>query len=395
MLNEYALKCGKVRSGIRELFEIGMLKKKQFGEENVYDFSLGNPSVPPPKEVKEAFYDALETQSALALHGYTTAAGANDCRQAVADDLNERYGEQLGFNNFYMTCGATAALVSCIRAFVTDADSEVIVIAPYFPEYRVFVESCGAKLAVVSPDYENFQVNFTDFESKINANTRCIIINTPNNPTGAMYSEETLERMASILREKSAEFGHPIFLISDEPYRELVYEGRKAAFIPQFYENTVICYSYSKSLSMPGDRIGYVCVPSGVKDWEDVMAAVAGAARGAGYVCAPAIMQQVIKRCASVKPDTAIYEANRNFLYSELTKMGYECVRPDGAFYLFVKAPNGDSEELSRMAQDLNLLIVPADQFGCPGYLRVSYCVDKDMIARSLPAFRALMERCK
>ncbi|NMA93167.1 MAG: pyridoxal phosphate-dependent aminotransferase [Clostridiales bacterium] len=395
MLNEYALHCGKVRSEIRELFEIGRVKKQQFGEENVYDFSLGNPSVPPPKEVKDAFLDALETQSALSVHGYTTAAGSNDCRQAVAEDLQERYGEDLNFNNFYMTCGATAALVSCIRAFVTDENSEVIVIAPYFPEYRIFVEGCGAKLAVVSPDYKDFQVNFPEFEKRINANTRAIIINTPNNPSGAMYSEKTLEHMAAILSKKSREFGHPIFLISDEPYRELVYGDRRAPFIPQFYDNTVICYSYSKSLSMPGDRIGYVCVPSRVEDWEDVMAAVAGAARGAGYVCAPAIMQQVIKRCAKVRPDIAIYEANRNLLYNELTKMGYECVKPDGAFYLFVKAPNGNSQEFSRMAQDENLLIVSADQFGCPGYMRISYCVDKEMIVRSLPAFRTLMEKCK
>ena len=395
MLNQQALYYGKVKSGIRQLFEIGREKKRIFGEENVFDFSLGNPSVPPPEEVKAAFLDALETQAPLSLHGYTTAPGDNECRDAIAKDFTERYGEEFTRWNFYMTCGATAAIISCLKAFVTGPESEVVVLAPYFPEYRTFIDSCGAKTIVVPPDFESFQINLAALEDKLTVNTRCVIINTPNNPTGVIYTRENLEGMAEILRAKNKEFGHPIYVISDEPYRELVYGDCELPFIPRIYNNTIICYSFSKCLSIPGDRIGYMCAPSCMDDVDDVMAATAGAARCFAYVCAPAIMQQVIKRCAAVRPDLAPYEFNRALIYEGLTKIGYECVYPDGAFYLFIKAPNGNSKLFSAMAQDENLLIVPADEFGCPGYLRVSYCVDADMIERSLPVFQKVFERCK
>jgi aspartate aminotransferase len=273
------------------------------------------------------------------------------------------------------------------------ADSEIIAIAPFFPEYRPFVESNGAKLVVVPADTVAFQINLEALEAAISPNTQGIIINSPNNPSGVVYTRETLEKLAGILERKGKEYGHPIYLISDEPYRELVYGGVEVPFVPTIYKNTIVCYSYSKSLSLPGERIGYVCVPDNVDDAADVYAAVAGAARAMGHVCPPTLMQLVIERCADEMPDLAAYDDNRTLLYNALTEMGYECAKPDGAFYLFVKAPNGDAVGFSQKAKlEHNLLVVPGDGFGCPGFMRLSYCVSGDMIRRSLPAFKAMIE---
>jgi len=395
MVNQYVLKYGRVRSCIRELFEYGKQQAAIVGPDNVYDFSIGNPSVPPPEELKQAFIDVIENESPLMVHGYTSAVGSNDARDAIAKALSERMGKNFTRRNFYITCGAAAALISSIKAFAVDHDSEAICFAPFFPEYSCFIDSAGMKQVIVPPDMDKFQINFPELEKALSPNTRCVIINSPNNPSGAILTRETLEKLAKLLTEKSAEYGHTIYIISDEPYRELVYGDIEVPYVPDIYPNTIICYSYSKSLSIPGDRLGYMMVPDCMENFDDVCDATSGAARVSGYVCAPAVVQRVIARCAHLMPDLTTYETNRALLYNALTEMGYECVHPDGAFYLFFKAPNGDGNEFSEMAKKHNLLIVPGEGFGCKEYLRASYCVDTDMIKRSLPAFKALMDEVK
>lgn len=392
MVNQKALKYGRVRSCIRDLFEYGRQQAAIVGPENVFDFSLGNPSVPPPREVNEALKDILENEPPLKVHGYTSAAGADDTRDAIAAELTRRTGRPFTRRNIYVTCGAAAALVSTLRAFYTGEESEAVCIAPFFPEYTCFIEAAGLKSIIVPPDMKAFQIDFGGLERALNINTRCVIINSPNNPTGAVYTEETLKKLGELLARKSAETGHTIYLISDEPYRELVYAGTRVPFVPDYYHNTIICYSYSKSFSIPGDRIGYMCVPDCMEDFDDVSDATAGAARACGYVCAPAIMQRVIARCAHVMPDLELYERNRKLLYESLSEMGFDCVKPEGAFYLFVKSPTGSAREFSDMARRHNILIAPGDDFGCPEYVRISYCVDTDMVKRSLPLFERLMK---
>ncbi|MBQ6260657.1 MAG: pyridoxal phosphate-dependent aminotransferase [Firmicutes bacterium] len=395
MLNSKALHYGTVRNKIRELFEIGRQKKEIFGPENVYDFTLGNPSVAPPKEVSEAFLEVLQTMPSLEVHGYTTAYGNPSARAAIAGVFTERFGGDFTADDFYLTCGATAALRSFLSAFISEPGLEVMVIAPYFAEYSCFIDSCGGKMVVVPPDKKALQIDLDAFEERISGKTCAVIVNTPNNPSGVIYTEETLRGMAAILEKKSAEYGHPIYVISDEPYREIVYDGKKVPFIPHIYRNTVICYSYSKCLSLPGERIGYMFVPKWADDAKNVLAAAAGAARMAGYVCAPSILQQVIERCAGVLPDIRPYEENRKLLYESLKGMGYDCIYPDGAFYLFVKAPGGDDEAFCEKALDLNILVVPGVGFGAPGYMRISYCVDYAMIRRALPGFEKLIKGYK
>ena len=391
MISETMYELGSRRSSIRELFEYGKRAAAEVGAENVYDFSLGNPSTPPPAALTEAALTILRDEEPCAVHGYTSAQGAADVRGAIARDLNDRYGANLTADELYMTCGAAASLCIVLRALTVKAGSRFVVQAPYFPEYKVFVESMGGELAVASPDTDTFDLNLPAIEALITPDTQGVLVNSPNNPSGVIYGEDKLMALAALLRRKSAEYGHPIYLISDEPYREITY-GKKVPYLPHLYPDTVICYSYSKSLSLPGERIGYVAVPKTATDGARLYAAVCGAGRALGYVCAPALMQKLVARCVGMTSDIGAYRRNRDLLYAALTAMGYECVIPDGAFYLFVKAPGGDAKAFSEAARGFNILLVAGDDFGCPGYARLSYCVDHEMIKRSLPAFGRLKE---
>lgn len=393
MVNQEYYTLGTAPSVIRQLFAYGLEQAKVVGPENVYDYSLGNPSIPAPKKVNESIKKIVDETDSIKLHGYSMAPGFEEARAAVAKDLAARFGLDVKASELFFTCGAAPALISIIKALIVDADTEIMAIAPFFPEYRPFVNANGGKLVVVPADTKAFQIHLDEVEKRITKHTQAIIVNSPNNPSGVVYTEETLKGLASLLERKSAEYGHPIYIIADEPYRELVYGGVKVPFIPCLYKNTIVCYSYSKSLSLPGERIGYVYVPGFADDSHDVYAAIAGAARIMGHVCPPTLMQKVIEYCAEERPDLVAYDENRNLLYNSLTEMGYECAKPDGAFYLFVKAPNGDANAFSEKAKlGHNLLVVPADGFGCPGFFRLSYCVSNDMIRRSLPAFRALIQ---
>ena len=396
MVNQEYYTLGTAPSVIRQLFAYGLEQAKVVGPENVYDYSLGNPSIPAPKKVNESIKKIVDETDSIKLHGYSMAPGFEEARAAVAKDLAARFGLDVKASELFFTCGAAPALISIIKALIVDSDTEIMAIAPFFPEYRPFVNANGGKLVVVPADTKAFQIHLDEVEKRITKHTQAIIVNSPNNPSGVVYTEETLKGLASLLERKSAEYGHPIYIIADEPYRELVYGGVKVPFIPCLYKNTIVCYSYSKSLSLPGERIGYVYVPGFADDSHDVYAAIAGAARIMGHVCPPTLMQKVIEYCAEERPDLVAYDENRNLLYSSLREMGYECAKPDGAFYLFVKAPNGDANAFSEKAKlEHNLLVVPADGFGCPGYFRLSYCVANDMIQRSLPAFKAMIESYK
>ena len=396
MVNQEYYNLGTAPSVIRQLFAYGLEQAAKVGADRVYDYSLGNPSIPAPKKVNESIKKIVDEMDSIKLHGYSMAAGFDTARAAVAKDLANRFGLDVKASELFFTCGAAPALISIIKALIVDADSEIMAVAPFFPEYRPFVNANGGKLVVVPADTKVFQIHLDEVEKRITKNTQGIIINSPNNPSGVVYTEETLKGLAALLERKSAEYGHPIYIIADEPYRELVYGGVKVPFIPCLYKNTIVCYSYSKSLSLPGERIGYVYVPGFADDADAVYASIAGAARIMGHVCPPTLMQKVIEYCAEERPDLVAYDENRNLLYNSLREMGYECAKPDGAFYLFVKAPNGDANAFSEKAKlEHNLLVVPADGFGCPGYFRLSYCVANDMIQRSLPAFKAMIESYK
>ena len=396
MFNQQCYEFGSAPSIIRQLFAYGLEQAKKVGADKVYDFSIGNPSIPAPKKVNESIHKIVDEMDSIKLHGYSMAAGFDTARDAIAADLTARFGIDVKGSELFLTCGAAPALMSVLRSLIVNADSEIMAIAPFFPEYRPFVAAQGGKLVVVPADTKAFQIHLEEVEKCITAHTQAIIVNSPNNPSGVVYTEETLKGLAALLERKSKEYGHPIYIIADEPYRELVYGGVKVPFIPAIYKNTIVCYSYSKSLSLPGERIGYVYVPAFCEDSKELYAAVAGAARAIGHVCPPTLFQKVIELCATERPDLVAYDENRNLLYNSLREMGYECAKPDGAFYLFVKAPNGDSMAFSEKAKlEHNLLVVPADGFGCPGYFRLSYCVANDMIRRSLPAFQAMMDSCK
>lgn len=392
-INRQMYEYGSKVSAIRKLFNYGLERKKIVGPDNVYDFSIGNPSIPAPPEVKQALLELLE-EPPQSVHGYSPSAGDQEVRKTLADSINKKYGTHYTARNFYMTVGAAASLRICVSALTYPGD-EFIVFAPFFPEYAVFVESAGAKLIVTPPDMNNFQIDFGALEKLISPRTKGIIINSPNNPSGVVYSESTIKRLSNLLQEKQKEFGITIYLISDEPYREIVYDGLIVPFVPNYYNNTLVCYSYSKSLSIPGERIGYIIVPDEADNSEQLIPSVAGAGRSLGYVCAPVLFQKVIARCVDVPCDVSTYKNNRDLLYNGLTKIGYKCVRPQGAFYLFVKSPEPDASAFSERAKKHDVLIVPSDSFGCKGYVRVSYCVSEKTIKNALPIFEDIMKEYK
>ena len=386
--NQKMYGLGSKRSIIREIFEYSKKRGDEIGAENVFDFSLGNPSVPAPKEVNEAIAELIATRNSVELHGYTSAQGDLSVRTAVAKDISRRFSVDITPNHIYMTCGAAASLSICLRALVEDGkQDECIVFAPFFTEYRVFVENAGASLTVCQPLENSLQIDLADLEEKINENTKAIILNSPNNPSGVVYTEQTIVAVCDLLRRKEAEYGHPVYLIADEPYRELVYSDVTVPYLMRYYDNTLVCYSYSKSLSLPGERIGYIAISPTMENATDIYLAVCGAGRALGYVCAPSLFQRVIERCVDAKVDLEIYRENRDLLYNSLTEYGYECVKPDGAFYLFVKAPTADAYAFYESAKRHELLVVPCDDFGVKGYVRIAYCVDKSRIERALPAF--------
>ena len=389
MINQTAYALGANRSCIRDLFEYGRARAAIVGEENVFDFTLGNPSIPSPAEVNETICQILKDTDSLLVHGYTTAVGDLETRQAIAADLNARYGANTAAEDFFLGSGAAPELVAVFRALAVEG-GEILAIAPYFPEYKPFVENAGLIFKVVPPDVPNFQISLPAVEAMLTERTQAVILNSPNNPSGVVYTRQTLEQLSALLEKKAEEYGHPIYIISDEPYRELAY-GVEVPFLPLIYRDTVVCYSYSKSLSLPGERIGYVYVPKEAADSRELYAAIAGAARACGHVCAPSLWQKVIARCTHLRPDLESYDRNRRTLYEGLTKLGYETAKPDGAFYLFVKAPGGDANAFLEKAKQKDLLVVPGDGFGCPGYFRLCYCVSYDKIVRSLPVFAELI----
>ena len=394
MLNEKMYALGSKRSIIREIFEYCKSRATEIGADKVFDFSIGNPSVEPPKEIEIAIQDLLKNASPVLLHGYTSAQGDLGVRQAIANEINERFGAGVNANSIYMTCGAAASLTISLRALLNPGE-ECVVFAPFFTEYRVFIENAQGKVVVSKPMEKTFQIDVCDFESKVTENTKAVIINSPNNPSGVVYSEETIKAVCSVLERKQREYGHPIFLIADEPYRELVFGELTVPYLMNYYDNTIVCYSYSKALSLPGERIGYIAVSPKMENGQNVYLAVCGAGRSLGYVCAPSLFQQVIKNTIGAKVDVNIYKENRDILYNALTEYGYECVQPDGAFYLFVKALEDDAYKFFEKAKAKEILVVPCDDFGVSGYVRIAYCVDKQRIVNALPSFKALAEEYK
>ncbi|URZ03790.1 pyridoxal phosphate-dependent aminotransferase [Clostridium felsineum] len=390
MVSEKMYELGSKRSVIRELFEFGKKRAEEVGAENVYDFSIGNPNVPAPEAVKKAILEILEEENPVDIHSYTSAQGDLKVRNTLAEDINKRFGTKFDGNNLYMTVGAAASIHICFSA-LADKGDEFITFAPYFPEYRCFVEAAGGKLVVVPAKVEDFQIDFVEFEKKLNEKTKAVIVNTPNNPSGVVYTEETIIKLTEILKAKSKEYNHPIYLISDEPYREIAYDV-EVPYLTKYYGNTFVCYSYSKSLSLPGERIGYIVVPSEMEEAKKVYAAVCGAGRALGYVCAPSLFQKVVAKCAGVTADIEIYKKNRDLLYDGLIKLGYKCVKPEGAFYLFPEALEKDACAFSEKAKKYDLLLVPGDDFGCPSHVRISYCVTTEQILKALPIFKKLKE---
>lgn len=388
-VSQRMLNLGTARSEIREAFAFAQARAAEVGAENVDDFSIGNPSVPAPATVAEAVHKLVDAIDPIKLHGYTPAQGDGQARQALAEDLNRRFGTNYTADNFYLTAGAAGALCCALSALSCHGDT-FITFAPYFPEYKVFVESAGAELVTVPADIEDFQIDFAAFDQALTPNTKGVIINSPNNPTGVVYSEATIQKLAQVLTEKSKEYGHTIWLISDEPYREIVYRDTPLPWVPNYYPNTLVCYSYSKSLSLPGQRIGYVLVPPQAEDADIVYAAVCGAGRALGYVCAPSLFQLVAAECTGQTADIEIYHKNRDLLLNALRDMGYTCAQPDGAFYLFSRSLEPDARAFCERARKYDLVLVPGDSFGCPGHVRISYCVPTEQIQRALHKFEQL-----
>ena len=383
----------KNSSAIRAMFEEGKIMAAKYGAENVYDFSLGNPNVPAPVQVKEAIIEEAEKEDPIVLHGYMSNAGYEDVRQAVAESINKKFDTAFSAKNIIMTVGAAGGLNVILKTLLNPGD-EVIAIAPYFGEYNSYVSNFDGKLVVVSPNTETFQPNLTELEEKLTARTKAVIVNSPNNPTGVIYSEETIQAMAEILRKKQKEFGTDIYLISDEPYRELAYDGAEVPYLTKYYENAIIGYSFSKSLSLPGERIGYLVIPDEAADSEDVISAAGTATRILGYVNAPSLMQKAVAKCLDAQADVPYYDRNREDLYNGLKEMGFECIKPQGAFYLFMKSPVADEKVFCEAAKKQHILIVPGSSFACPGYVRIAYCVAHETIINSMPGFKALAEEC-
>lgn len=380
-------------SAIRAMFEEGNRLAKIYGSENVFDFSLGNPNVPAPDAVKYAIKELLDEEDPVVLHGYTNSnAGYEDVRIAIADSLNERFGTHFCSKNITMTVGAAGGLNVILKSLINPGD-EVIAFAPYFGEYRSYTDNYDGVLVEVSPNTTNFQPKLDEFEQKISPKTKAIIVNTPNNPTGVVYSEETIQKMAAILEKKQKEYGTDIYLISDEPYRELAYDGVEVPYLTKYYANTIVGYSYSKSLSLPGERIGYLVIPDEASDSEKLIGAVNVATRILGFVNAPTLQQKVVKACLNEKTDISYYDRNRETLYNGLKNLGFDCIKPEGAFYLFVKSPIADEKEFCNEAKKYNILIVPGSSFACPGYVRMAYCVSYETIVNSLPKFAELAKQ--
>ncbi len=392
MFNEKMLGLGQKRSVIREIFEYGNKRRAEIGAENVYDFSLGNPSIPAPEIVGDTMISLIESTDATALHGYTSAQGDLGVRKAIAENINNRFSADATPDLLYMTCGAAASLTISLNAILNQGD-EVIILAPFFPEYTVFIEKAGGKVVIVKCREEDFQIDFDALEKAINEKTKAIIINSPNNPSGVVLNRKTIENMAELLNKKQSQLGTDIFVLADEPYRELVYGDVEVPYIPNFYDNTVVCYSYSKSLSLPGERIGYIFVSPKAKDCKELYAAVCGAGRALGYVCAPSLLQKTVALCQGATGDIEAYNKNRELLYNSLTEYGYTAAKPDGAFYLFVKSPEEDANAFCEKAKKEEILIVPGDDFGFKGYVRISYCVAYDTIKNSLEGFKRLIEQ--
>lgn len=387
MINEKMYALGSQRSKIRELFEYGKTLAEKIGAENVFDYTLGNPSVPCPQSVTEVLIDEIKNP---AVHGYTSAQGNLAARQAIVNYNRKRYGFELSSELTYLTCGAAAGLAITLRALISSPSDKVLTFAPFFPEYKVFTENAGGTLIFCKPDLTSFEIDFSSFEKTINKDVQAIIINSPNNPSGTVYSEETIKKLAEILNKKQEEYGHAIYLIADEPYREILFDGAVCPYIPNYYDNTVICYSYSKALSLPGERIGYVSVSPKAENANKLYLAIAGAGRSLGYVCAPSLFQKVIERSVDVVSDSTIYKDNRDLLVKALSGYGFKCVNPKGAFYIFMNSPIPDAEAFSDVAKTFGLLVVPSNSFGVEGYVRLATCVSSEMIKRSLPAFEKL-----
>lgn len=389
MISKKMLDLGTKRSVIRDIFEYGNKLAKEIGAENVLDFSLGNPSTPAPREVANTIKYMVEGLSPKDYNSYTSSAGDTDTRLAVAKNLNKRFSTDYTDKNIFMTCGASASLNIIFKAIIEPND-EIIVNIPYFPEYKVFIEGQGGKPVFVKCS-ENLCLDISEIENKINENTKAILINSPNNPSGVIYPKENLSALTELLERKQNEYSHPIFLISDEPYRELVFTNEKPEFLPNLYNNTLVAYSWSKSLSLPGERIGYILVPNKVKNHEDVFAAVGGAARVLGHVCAPSMFQYVVKSCVDVEPNIGVYRTNRNILFKELLKMGYKVANSDGAFYMFIKSPNNDGYDFCERAKKYHMLLVPGEGFGMKEYVRLSFCVETEKIEKSIDIFKKLI----
>ena len=394
MVSEEMYVLGTKKSTIRTIFEFGQKRAAEVGAENVFDFSLGNPNVPAPEFIRDAAVDILMHGDPTEVHGYTIAPGKPAVREVLAADLKRRFGMEVTGKNLFMTAGAAASVTITFKALIEPGD-EFVTFAPFFPEYRVFVEACGGKLVVVPAKTDDFQIDLTALERALTPQTKAVIVNSPNNPSGAVYRETTIRRLADLLRAKEQEYGHPIFIVADEPYREIVYDGASVPCIPLFYDNTIVCYSYSKSFSLPGERIGYIVVPDTAADFARHYGAIAGAARDLPHVNAASLWQLVVARCAGKAADLSTYAKNAALLYDGLTALGFSCVRPQGAFYLFPQALEPDDAAFCRRAQEYDLLLVPGRDFGCPGYFRAAYCVRTKMIEKSLPRFEELAKSYK
>ena len=394
MISKKMFELGTKRSVIRDIFEYGKNLEKQIGAENVLDFSLGNPSTPAPREVANTIKHMVEALSTKEYNGYTSSAGDMETRVAVAQNLNKRFGTKYSADNIFMTCGAAASLNIIFKAIIASPEDEIIVSTPYFPEYKVFVEGQGAKF-ILAKCQKNLYLDIDELDRLINKNTKAIVINSPNNPSGIVYPKENIDELVKLLNKKQDEYAHPIFLVSDEPYRELVFTAINPEFLPKLYDNTLVAYSWSKSLSLPGERIGYILVPDNVYESQNVFAAVTGAARVLGYVCAPSMFQKVIKACVDVKPDIEVYKKNRNILYDALPAMGYTVANPDGAFYMFIQSPNKNGNDFYERAKKYNMLLVPGEGFGMNDYVRLSFCVETEKIEKSINVFKMLMDEYK